>query len=239
MDKQGKLIALFLFFRIVMAMAQQTDVYFNTADSFFKTYVTDGKVDYNRIKANPSSLKNLVEMAKRSRVSINNMDQYKAFWINTYNLLVISGIVAYYPLNSPLEVEGFFDQKLFEVGGRSITLNGIENELLRAKFPNEPRFHFVLVCAGLGCPPIINEVYRPQTLESKLQLQTERALNDPNFIQVVGNKVYVSQIFEWYKGDFENAGGVATFINSYRKIKLPDAPQINYYQYDWTLNSMD
>lgn len=102
--------------------------------------------------------------------------------------------------------------------------------MLRAKFPNEPRFHFVLGSTGMGCPPIINETCRPQTLESKLQLQTEKALNDPNFMKIERNKVYVSQIYEWYEGDFENAGGGVTFIYTFRKTNLPAVPPLGYYR---------
>ena len=110
-----------------------------------------------------------------------------------------------------------------------VTLNQIENELLRAKFPKESRFHFVLVCAGLGCPPIIKKAYRPTTLNEQLKEQTEKAINNPKFIRVKGNEVKVSQIFEWYKGDFEKVGGVVEFINTYRTPKIPVNSQVDYY----------
>ncbi|WP_419212715.1 DUF547 domain-containing protein [Maribacter sp. X9] len=233
-----KLMFLFLLFGIFNVSSQKSDTYFNALDAFFKAHVNDGKVDYKAIKANPIALTRLIEMAKNNEVSMNTPDEYQAFWINTYNLLVIKGVVDNYPLHSPLDVDGFFDKKQYEVGGKSITLNGIENNLLRAKFPNEPRFHFVLVCAGLGCPPIINEAYRSKTLENQLERQTEKALNDPNFIRVEGENVKISQIFEWYKGDFEKGGGIVEFINKFRRSKLPRGAQIGYYPYDWTLNAL-
>lgn len=233
----SKWMALALLLGVFMVRAQQTEAYFDKVDSFLKIHVTKGKVDYKAIKSNPQALNDLVEMAKHSTVSLDNPKVYKAFWINTYNILVIKGIVENYPLGSPLDVDGFFDKNRYEAGGTSITLNGIENELLRAKFPNEPRFHFVLVCAGLGCPPLINEAYRPETLENQLQAQTIKALNNPDFIRVEGEKVRISQIFEWYQDDFERAGGAVSFINTFRASKLPDGAQIGYYPYDWNLNS--
>ncbi len=232
-----KLIVFLLFFGCISTQAQNLDAYFTTADSFFKTYVDNGKVDYKAIHENPSRLNALVNMAKKLRVSTAAPDIYKSFWINTYNILVIKGIIDYYPLKSPLDIDGFFDKTKYAAGGELSTLNEIENQLLRAKFPNEPRFHFVLVCAGLGCPPIINEAYVPNNLENQLQRQTEKALNDPKFIREEENAVRVSQIFEWYKSDFENAGGILPFINTYRKTKLPVTIKIDYYPYDWTLNS--
>lgn len=96
----------------------------------------------------------------------------------------------------------------------------MEHKMLRAVFPKEPRFHFVLVCAGLGCPPIINEAYIPNMLEDQLQIQAQIAINNPNFIMVNKNKVKLSQIFEWYKGDFTQDGkSLVDFINLYRKRK--------------------
>ncbi|MEM7381766.1 MAG: DUF547 domain-containing protein [Bacteroidota bacterium] len=121
--------------------------------------------------------------------------------------------------------------------GTSTTLNDLENKLLRAKFPKEPRFHFVLVCAGLGCPPIISQAYLPNTLDAQLQTQTKKALNDPNFIRVNKNKVKISQIFEWYNEDFvQDGNNLVSFINTYKEDKLPEKAKVSYYTYDWTLN---
>jgi hypothetical protein len=229
--------ALFFFLIVTGSSAQELNTFFNETDSFLKANIIDGRVKYNAIKENPEALKAILHLAKDISVSESEAMNYQAFWINAYNLIVIDGIVKNYPLKSPLDVDGFFDKAKHSVGGKMITLNGIENELLRAKFPNEPRFHFVLVCGGLGCPPIINETYTPKKLETQLQLQATKALNDPNFIRVEGSKVNVSQIFEWYKDDFERAGGIVAFINKFKTSKLPEAVQLGYYPYDWTLNS--
>ncbi|WP_282118111.1 DUF547 domain-containing protein [Maribacter aquivivus] len=227
-----------LFFLLIVTniSAQDVAAFFNKSDGFFKTNVVDGKVKYAYIKKNPDALKAILESAKGISVSETDAATYQAFWINAYNLLVIDGIVKNYPLKSPLDVAGFFDKTKHEIGGRSITLNGIENDLLRAKFPAEARFHFVLVCAGLGCPPIINTAYTPEALENQLQKQTVMALNNPTFIKVNKNKVQISQLFEWYKGDFEQKGSTVDFINTYRKEKLPENAKLSYYPYDWSLN---
>ena len=234
-------IRLFVLLLVVFVQgitAQDPDMFFNKADAFFKTYITNGKVEYKALHEEPAILGELMELLKGVDVSNVNEYTYQAFWINAYNLQVIQGIVANYPLKSPLDVDGFFDKNKHQIAGKEVTLNQIENELLRAKFPNEPRFHFVLVCAGLGCPPIIDEAYRPSTLNEQLKTQTEKALNDPKFIRVDGGEVKVSQIFEWYKSDFEKAGGVVNFINSYREPKIPEDSKVSYYPYDWTLNSV-
>ncbi len=220
-------------------LSQDLSEFFSKADIFLKTNVKDGRVDYKAIKENPAELNTLVEMAKGISVSKENDAQYQAFWINGYNILVIKSIVENYPLNSPLDVSGFFDKKKFSIGGEHITLNEIENKLLRKNFPSEPRFHFVLVCAGLGCPPIIDEAYMPATLDKQLEEQTKLALNDPNFIRINNNKAKISQIFEWYKADFtQNGQSLIEFINQYRTDNLPEKTKVSYYNYDWTLNEM-
>ena len=221
------------------SMAQGGTMFTQQADVFFRKYVKEGRVDYKNIKAKPEMMEGLLQMTKEISVSKENARQYQAFWINAYNLLVIKGVVENYPLKSPLDVAGFFDKTKHDVGGTSITLNDIENKLLRGNFPSEARFHFVLVCAGLGCPPIIDSSYKASTLNAQLEKQTKIALNDPDFIQVNKNKVKISQIFEWYKGDFTQGGkSLVDYINQYRSEKLPEKAKVSYYTYDWTLNEI-
>lgn len=229
-----------LFLAASFAFSQGTSEFFSKSDAFFKANVRDGKVAYKSIKDNAEALNELLDMAKGISVSKDNANEYQAFWINGYNLLVIDGIVKNYPIKSPLDKPGFFDGHTNEIGGMSITLNDIENKLLRKNFPQEPRFHFVLVCGGLGCPPIIAEAYTPTKLDAQLETQTKLAINDPNFIRVNKNKVKVSQIFEWYPGDFKLDGKkLVDFINQYKSEKLPEKSKISYYPYDWTLNEIN
>lgn len=227
------------FLTVFIGSAQKEAEFFAQADTFLNTYVSDGKVNYKSIIKNPSSLNELLDIAKKINFSKNDAANYQAFWINGYNLMVIKSIVDNYPMKSPLDKSGFFDIKTHEIGGELITLNDIENKMLRALFPNEPRFHFVLVCAGLGCPPIINKAYMPSTLHSQMEQQTILALNDSLFIQVNKNKVKISQIFEWYKSDFTKEGrSLVDFINQYRTKKLPERAQVSFYAYNWALNEI-
>ncbi len=232
-------LVIVLFLTASFAFSQSTSEFFSKSDAFFKSNVKNGRVTYKSIKDNPAALNELLEMAKVISVSQDNAAEYQSFWINGYNLLVIDGIVKNYPIKSPLDKPGFFDGNKNEIGGTKITLNDIENKLLRKNFPKEPRFHFVLVCGGLGCPPIIDEAYTPSKLDTQLETQTKLALNDPNFIRVNKNKVKVSQIFEWYPGDFKQDGKkLVDFINQYKSEKLPEKAKVSYYPYDWTLNEV-
>jgi len=239
-----KAIAVLNVFLLLLSLqtiaAQDLTKFFSKSDAFFNSYVKNGLVDYRAIKDNPNGLNEILELAEGLRVSKDDSKNYQAFWINAYNLHVIKGIVKNYPVKSPLDIDGFFDKTKRNIGGMQITLNDIENKLLRANFPNEARFHFVLVCAGLGCPPIINQAYLPGTLESQLQTQTELALNDPNFIRVKEDKVLLSQIFEWYTSDFTQGDtSLIDFVNRYRKEKLSPDLETGYYPYDWNLNTLN
>jgi len=234
-----KVVLLMLLGSFITATSQNVSEFFEKTTVFLKENVSEGKVDYKKIKSSPAQLNELMELASRMEVKKENANQYKAFWINVYNLTVIQSVVTKYPVKSPLAISGFFDKKEHLLAGKKITLNDIENKLLRGQFNNDPRFHFVLVCAGLGCPPIINVVYLPKTLEVQLNKQTALAINNPSFIKVntKKKKVQFSQIFEWYTADFTTGNkSLIDFVNIYRTTPILGKYKSSYYSYDWTLN---
>ena len=210
----------------------QDDAFFSKTDAFLKKYVSDTKVDYNTISKNPTELDEILKLIANYELT-KDENTNKAFLINAYNLLVIKGISVKFPVKSPLDITGFFDKSTYAIIGKKVTLNDVENKMLRAKY-NDARLHFVLVCGANGCPPLLSEAYMPKTLEAKLNQQATKALNNPNFIKVEGNKIQLSQIFEWYKEDFKNKE--IEFINSFRENKLNPKSKFSYYPYDWSLN---
>lgn len=217
--------------------SQDLNTFFNKADAFFKTHVSKGLVAYSNIHSNQESLNELLKIAEGISVSKNDANNYQAFWINAYNLSVIKGIIDNYPTNSPLDNKGFFDKTTYSLGGKQITLNDIEHKLLRAQF-YDARFHFVLVCGAVGCPPLISKAYLPNTLDTQLEMQTKKAING-SFIKVDTKKkrVEASQIMEWYKGDFTmNGKSEIDFINQYRTEKLEGKYKLSYFPYDWKVN---
>jgi hypothetical protein len=218
--------------------AQNADLFFDEADVFFKTNVKNGGVAYEAIKSDPSKLNSLLKIAKETVVNEKNNSEYKAFWINAYNLSVIKGIVEHYPTKSPLNINVFFEGITYQLAGKIVTLNEIENKLLRAKF-NDARLHFVLVCGAISCPPIIDEAYKPNSIEEQLEKQTKLALNGTYFIKVDTKKKTVSgsEILKWYKEDFtQNGTSEIDFINKYREQKIPSNFKLKYYTYNWNIN---
>ncbi len=218
-------------------ISQDLNTFFGKADAFFKTNVSNGKVAYSKIHTDQSSLNELLKIAEGISVSKSDANNYQAFWINAYNLSVIKGIIDNYPTNSPLDNAGFFDKTTYSLAGKNITLNDIEHKLLRGQF-NDARFHFVLVCGAVGCPPLINKAYLPNTLDAQLEAQTKKAING-NFIRVNAKKkrVQASQIMEWYKEDFTmNGKSEIDFINQYRTEKLEGKYKLSYFPYNWNVN---
>lgn len=235
------LLVLFFMSLIIQGLNAQGPIgvdFFKEVDSFLKNNVSADAVDYARIQKQPEVLNDLLQKVAKADLNQASAETIQAFYINAYNLLVIDGVIKNYPLNSVLNVSGFFDTKRYQVAGKSITLNQLEKDNLLKTY-KDPRFHFVLVCGAVDCPPITNFAYTPDELDRQLEDRTRKALNDPNFIKVdkEGNRASISQIFDWYSADFGgNKKTARTFINNYREEAIPESYSIVFYNYDWALN---
>ncbi len=210
--------------------------FFSDAQAFFEGYVSSGLINYDSLKNNPAPLDGLARQIGNYRIAGKTLDEQKAFYTNAYNLLVIKQIVENYPTEGPMNIPGFFNQKTYRVAGRNVTLDELEKEILFAAFP-DPRLHFVLVCAAIGCPPIADYAYMPDSLETQIETKTREVLNISWYVRIYKDRTLVSKVFDWYLPDFVNdAGSVKTFINKYRIIQIPDNHDIATYDYDWSLN---
>ncbi len=209
--------------------------FFTSVDAFFQAEVKNGTLDYAQLKTS-KDLDVLIMKVEDADLSGTSDATQKAFYINAYNLHVINQARQGYPLESVQSIGGFFDRKKVRVAGESFTLNNLEKKKLLTPY-QDARLHFVLVCGALGCPPITDFAYTPESLDTQLEQQTTLALNDPSFLKNSGNKVELSQIFKWYQNDFGgNKEEVIKFINQYRNTAIPANAKISYYPYDWTLN---
>ncbi|GAA5021122.1 hypothetical protein GCM10011506_03350 [Marivirga lumbricoides] len=199
-----------------------------------------GKVNYKSLKDNFSEVDKLYSSLQSIDLSKSTEAQVKAFYINAYNLIVIHQIAKYYPLKSALDRNGFFDKVKHDVAGESLTLDQIEKGKVILKF-RDPRVHFAFSCAATGCPELANFAFNPENLEEQLVSRTTRAVNNPEFIKVDNQtkKVNVSMIFKWYEKEFlEGNATVLAYINKYRTQKIPGDYSIQFYDYDWSLNSL-
>jgi len=232
--KNTALFILSILFSIQGLHAQTLDKsFFNKADQFFATYVDNGLVDYKALQQN-TALSTLITRVESTDLSGTSDLEKQAFFINAYNLHVIQKVVKNYPLQSVIKQTGFFDKKNIVVAGEKLSLNALEKEKLIGTY-GDARYHFVLVCGAISCPPITDFAYRPEKLEQQLEAQTRIALNNPSFIKVNGSNVELSEIFKWYADDFGGKNQVISFINKYRNTALP-SNNYSFYTYDWNLN---
>ncbi|MBL4707679.1 MAG: DUF547 domain-containing protein [Flavobacteriales bacterium] len=235
-----RIIALSLFILVGITVKSQDSRlsdFFQSTNAFLENNVSNGKVDYSSIQSNSKELTSITQLIAAQSLEKANEVEKKAFYINAYNLLVIESIVKKYPINSPKSISGFFDSKKHTVAGEQLTVNQIEKEKLNPV--EDPRLHFVLVCAALSCPIIESRAYFPSTLDQQLAAQAKKAINNTSFIKVNNTvkEVELSKIFSWYKKDFTSDGkSLLEFVNSYRKNKISDTYKIKFYEYDWTLN---
>lgn len=233
-----KIISLTFILAFQLSIGQTLDAFFIKTDAFLKIHVSNKKVDYDAIKKDPTTLNGLIKTTAEMNLAKESDQNKKAFYINAYNVVLINAIVSKYPVKSPMDIAGIFDKSKYEVAGSKMTLNDIENKMIREKY-NDPRIHFVLVCGANGCPPITNFAYLPEKLDDQLDKQTKLAINNPNFIKInhASKKVEVSQIFEWYKGDFvSKKSNLIDFLNRYLEKPIEESYKVGYYTYDWSLN---
>jgi len=230
---------LFLFLIVGIGNAQKIDKkWFDSVDQFLKTHITKNLVDYTSV-GNDKQLDQLIKTIELADLSGASDLTKKAFYINAYNLNVIHQVSQSYPTTSPQDIGGFFDKSRIVVEGKKMSLNSLEKKKLLEPY-KDPRFHFVLVCGALGCPPITNTAYTPELLESQLDKQSSLAINNPSFTIVNGNNVELSQIFKWYTHDFGGSKStILDFINTYRSTPIDKNAKVSYYQYDWTLNDTE
>lgn len=227
----------FLFLSSAHGQAPLAD-FTEKAQSFLKKYVAASKVDYAGVKAKWGDIESLRAQVGQMNLAQASDDSRKAFYINAYNLLVIYEVARRYPLQSVMDVSGFFDQIKHQVAGEDLTLNALESSKLIKPY-GDARLHFALACAAKSCPPLASYAYLPEKVDAQLEERTRAALNNPSFIRVNDQQkqAEVSKLFQWYEKDFTAKGGsVLAFINPYRKEKIPASYALGYYDYDWRLN---
>ena len=177
---------------------------------------SDGKssqVRYAALAQDRAALK--VYLASLSAVTdadFKGWDKFSqmAFLINAYNAFTVEKILMRYPdLKSIRDFGSAFGDpwkdRFFKLFGRESTLNQIEHEWLRKPGAyDEPRVHFAVNCASIGCPMLRDEAYVADRLDAQLEDQTRRFLSDRtrNRYNAQRHALEISKIFDWYKTDW-------------------------------------
>lgn len=183
-------------------------------------------------------------------------DDQVAFLVNAYNAFTVQLVLTRWPaLRSIKDIGGLFSspwkQDFFTLLGQRSNLDQIETRL-RGRDHDEPRIHFALNRASIGCPMLRPHAYVGKQLDRQLDDATSRFLADRsrNRYERENDVLRVSRIFDWYAEDFRHGryASVAALLAEYA-TQLSDDPQviariraqdvrIDYLPYDWQLNGL-
>ena len=212
--------------------SQELSNFTEQTHNFLHKYVEKGNVDYRAILNNKQEIDNLIAFGKEIEPARLNTQAAKAFKINMYNLLVVQKIVHHYPVESVQDIPAFFTAKEHTIGDKKYSLNDIEKDLLRG---GDARLHFALNCGAVSCPPLISFAYTPEKLDVQLDKVTQQALHNRAILYIENDKIFISQIFQWYAKDFGGEKKVKDWIAQYRE-NINTSNNVNYIPYNWNLN---
>lgn len=218
-------------------------------DFMLQAYVDDqGLVNYGRWRQESMTLlADWLEELQSVRVANLSPEEHLSLWLNLYNALMVQEVLRRYPIASIrptilglpnwLGLLTFLSRPVYRINGQSLSLNHIEHRKLRATF-GDPRIHFALVCASLGCPILRNEAYLPAIVEAQLDTDAQRFLNNPDKVRYDLDQgvLYCSKIFQWYEADFlAVAPSIAAYVAQYNP-RVPSTATVRYLSYNWTIN---
>ena len=205
-------------------------------DELTRKYVSSsGKVNYKGFKSELSKLNEYIKLLKDNPPQSSwSKNKKLAYWINVYNAYTVKLIADNYPVSSITKLHNGSPWKArwVEVGNDVHTLDEVENAIIRPRF-KDARIHFAVNCAALSCPPLMNAAWTESNLQSRLEAQTKKFINNEKYNQISGNSASVSKIFEWYAEDF---GDLREYLNKYSDVQIAKGTKITFQEYDWGLN---
>lgn len=223
-------------------------------DALLKKYVDeDGQVDYRGWKASGEAVGQLD--AYLATLSTGDTDGRAskeaklAFWINAYNAVTVKGILREYPTTSirnhtaALWGYNIWKNLKLRVDGQTPPLDDIEHQILRPL--GEPRIHFAIVCASIGCPRLLNEAYVAERLDAQLDTNAKHFFAQRQNFQVepANKTIRLSSILKWFGEDFgASQSAVLRRLSPWlpndaaRRLAADAGVRVRYLSYDWDLN---
>lgn len=222
-------------------------------DNWLKSFVSTDADGVNRVaydsvtQTDREQLNTYIDDLTSLQISDYNRDQQRAYWINLYNALTIDVVLEHYPLDSIRDISaGLFSSgpwrlKLAQIEGEALTLDDIEHRILRPIW-QDPRIHYAVNCASLGCPNLQPSAFTAVNTETLLDKAASDFINSARGARVVDNKLQVSRIYDWFEKDFGgNEAGVIAHLRQYATDDLAIAlgliEDIEEYAYDWQINA--
>ena len=186
--------------------------------------------------------------------------QQMAFLINAYNAFTVELVLTRYPKLASIRDLGSllsnpWKPKFIKLLGAEMSLDNIEHDTLRARGRyDDPRIHFAVNCASIGCPMLREEAFVGDKLEAQLEEQARRFMGDRsrNRYNTSTGKLELNKIFDWYGDDFKQGhrgiSSLASFAARHADL-LSDSPgdrdklrgqqvEVTFLDYDWKLNDV-
>lgn len=223
-------------------------------DGFLHTYVkpsADGinRVAYGKVSAaDKSKLDDYLLRMQGVRIGQYAQAEQRAYWINLYNATTVKTLLDHYPVESITKINispglfarGPWGKKQLKVEDADIALDDIEHRILRPLW-KDPRTHYAVNCASLGCPNLVAQAYTAANMETLLDAGARAYVNHPRGASVENGRLIVSSIYEWFKADFGgDDAGVIAHLKKYAEPKLAaqlaGIDRISDNRYDWALN---
>lgn len=223
-------------------------------DSLLNKYVDkDGYVDYHAWRSSTSDGRLLgsymTSLSQADPQAQSSKEAKLAFWINAYNAVTVYGILREYPTtsirNHTAKLVGYNiwkDLQLF-VGGRPHSLEAIEHQILRKM--GEPRIHFAIVCASIGCPRLLNQAYTAAGVQNQLELNAKDFFSRQQNFQFDerSQRFQMSAIMSWFGDDFgPNQPAQLRMIARWLPTQGAQAAaqrgagSVSFFKYNWNLN---
>ncbi|MCC6741621.1 MAG: DUF547 domain-containing protein [Planctomycetia bacterium] len=210
-----------------------------------KAHCRDGLVDYAALKEDRADLDAYLALVAKDSPDANpaafpRREDRLAYAINAYNAWALKGVLDHYPCDSVKSIGerpfDFFKKLEFTFGGKKSSLEAWETKA-RQEF-GDPRLHFALNCASIGCPKLPEEAFEPARLEDQLARETKKFLGEERNVRVADGVVTLSSIFKWYRKDFgteDQPANLEAWLRA-QGVEFPEGAEIRFADYDWGLN---
>ncbi|HKV53360.1 MAG TPA: DUF547 domain-containing protein [Candidatus Binataceae bacterium] len=215
-----------------------------------------GQVDYLRLAARRDLLEQVIgELAAsgpdNDTGSFAGKEDELAYWLNAYNAFTLHAIMEEYPISSVWKTRDgeFFQRRRHVAGGRAVSLDDIEHQILRGRFA-EPLIHFAINCGSNGCPPVRPSAFEGEGLRDTLRDATRRFLASEWNCRIDHDmrRIHISRLFKMYAQDFAGDAdstsgyrtGVLRFVAEHTGVALEQIAEYElvYNTYDWGLNDI-
>ncbi len=194
-----------------------------------------------------ADLKKYLDALQTVKPAKLNRNEQFAYWTNLYNAKTVDIVAEHYPVESIRDIRltsfifpGPWREEVVKVDGVELSLDDIEHRIMRPIW-RDPRIHYVVNCAAVGCPNLQKTAYSSAELETMLERAAREYINSPRGVRFDGKDIIVSSLFDWYAGDYGGSTErILTHIRKYADPVLTDrlagANSISDYEYDWALN---